>query len=147
MKSGLVIKSTGSRYTVRTADGGLYRCSIRGKFRIHGIKATNPVAVGDRVRFDPASDGESGTITHIEERTNYLIRKSSNLSRQYQLIACNVDMAWLMISLAYPRTLTPFIDRFLVSTEAYRIPVTLLFNKVDLYGPEQMTELEHLWGV
>ena len=144
---GTVIKSTGNTYLVKTEDGSMIRCGIRGKFRIKGIRATNPVAVGDRVGFEWADDAEEGVITSIDERSNYIIRKASNLSREYQLIACNVDLAWLMVSMAFPRTLTPFIDRFLVSAEAYRIPVIILFNKTDLYGPAEEEEMEELSSV
>ena len=147
MEKGIVIKSTGSRYSVRISDGRIIQCSIRGKFRIRGIRATNPVAVGDHVRFDWSRDRESGIIHTIEERTNYIIRRSSKLSKEYQLLACNVDITWLMASMIMPRTLTAFIDRVLVSAEAYRIPVILLFNKTDLYGPCEVAEMEDLWSV
>ena len=131
---GTVIKSTGSQYLVKIEDERIIPCSIKGKFRIKGIRATNPVAVGDHVGFEWLEDETGGIITSIKERSNYIIRKSSNLSKEYQLLATNVDVAWLMISMTLPRTLTPFIDRFLVSAEAYRIPVIILFNKTDLYG-------------
>lgn len=147
LERGTVTKSTGSSYTVRLKDGRIIQCSIRGKFRIKGIRATNPVAVGDHVRFVWSEDHSSGIITSIEERTNYIIRKSSKLSKEYQLVACNVDTAWLMISMVLPRTQTPFIDRFLVSAEAYRIPVIILFNKTDLYGAKEEAEMEELWSV
>ena len=134
MEEGSVIKSTGSWYTVKKSDGSIINCGIKGKFRIKGIRATNPVAVGDRVSFEYDEDRTKGVITSIETRTNYIIRRASNLSKEYQLLACNVDLAWLMISMVLPRTFTAFIDRFLVSAEAYRIPVIVLFNKTDLYG-------------
>lgn len=144
---GTVIKSTGSWFTVKLPDNRIVRCGIRGKFRIKGIRATNPVAVGDHVNFEWSEDRNTGIITSIEERTNYIIRKSSKLSKEYQLLATNVDKAWLMISMVLPRTLTPFIDRFLVSAEAYRIPVIILFNKTDLYGDQEYAEMEDLWMV
>lgn len=144
MKEGIVIKSTGSRYTVKTADGAIVPCGIRGKFRIKGIRATNPVAVGDRVRFEMSVDEEAGTIISIGKRSNYIIRRASNLSKEYQLLACNVDLTWLMVSLVSPRTHTAFIDRFLASAEAYRIPVILLFNKTDLYGEAELAEMQEL---
>jgi len=144
---GTVVKSTGSQYLVKIADKRIIPCSIRGKFRIKGIRATNPVAVGDHVGFEWLDDESGGIITSIKERTNYIIRKASNLSREYQLMASNVDLAWLMISMTLPRTLTPFIDRFLVSAEAYRIPVIILFNKTDLYGDPEKEEMEHLKSV
>ena len=144
MEEGIVIKSTGSQYTVKTASGIIVRCGIRGKFRIKGIRATNPVAVGDKVRFERNVDGESATIVSIGTRSNYIIRRASNLSKEYQLLACNVDLAWLMISIVSPRTSSAFIDRFLVSAQAYRIPVIILFNKIDLYGEDEIRELEEL---
>ena len=144
---GIVIKSTGSRFTVKLPDKRIVPCGIRGKFRIKGIRATNPVAVGDHVNFEWSDDQTTGIITAIEERTNYIIRKSSKLSKEYQLLASNVDIAWLMISMILPRTLTPFIDRFLVSAEAYRIPVIILFNKTDLYGEKELLEMESLSAV
>jgi len=146
-ENGTVIKSTGSRYLVRTANGRTVPCTIRGKFRISGIRATNPVAVGDHVRFEWTADQESGIIHFIEERTNYIIRRSSKLSSEYQLLAANVDIAWLMVSLMMPRTLKGFIDRILVSAEAYRIPVILLFNKTDLYGHGENSEMDELWSI
>lgn len=147
LEKGTVIKSTGSRYTVKLADQRIIPCGIRGRFRIKGIRATNPVAVGDQVGFEWSEDKRSGIIISIEERSNYIIRKSSKLSKEYQLLACNVDMAWLMVSMALPRTLTPFIDRFLVSAEAYRIPVMILFNKIDLYDEAAMEEMAYLKSV
>ena len=144
---GTVIKSTGSQYLVKLEDEKIIPCSIRGKFRIKGIRATNPVAVGDHVGFEWLEDESGGIITSIRERSNYIIRKSSNLSKEYQLLATNVDLAWLMISMILPKTLTPFIDRFLVSAEAYRIPVIILFNKTDLYGDSEHEEMKHLKSV
>ena len=147
LEKGTVIKSTGSRFLVRIRNNRMVQCSIKGKFRIKGIRATNPVAVGDHVSFEWVEGERTGIITKIEERTNYIIRKSSKLSKEYQLIACNVDMAWLMISMVLPKTLTAFIDRFLVSAEAYRIPVIILFNKTDLYEAEAFTEMAHLRSI
>jgi len=123
-------------------DGRIVPCGIKGKFRMKGIRATNPVAVGDRVIFEWSEDQSTGIIISIGDRTNYIIRKSSNLSKEYQLLACNVDVAWLMISMILPRTLSQFIDRFLISAEAYRIPVIILFNKIDLYGKIEKNEME-----
>lgn len=143
LKSGLVIKSTGSWYYVLDSQGERIPCKIRGTYRIRGIRATNPVAVGDRVSFQ-MNDDESGVITDIAERKNYIIRKSANLSREYQLIAANIDQAVLMISLTRPRTHLAFIDRFLVSAEAFRIPVVLLFNKTDLYSDQETEEMNGL---
>ena len=147
LEKGIVIKSTGSWFTVKLPDGRIVPCGIRGKFRIRGIRATNPVAVGDHVRFEWSEDLTTGIITTIDKRTNYIIRKSTKLSKEYQLLASNVDAAWLMVSLVLPKTLTPFIDRFLISAEAYRIPVIILFNKIDLYGEMEQDEMEYLWSV
>jgi len=131
--TGLVIKNTGSWYTVLTDDGQTIDCKIKGNFRLKGIRSTNPVAVGDRVTLSPSfSQGEGAFITAIEDRRNYIIRKSQNLSKQSHIIAANVDQAFLVVTLQYPETSTTFIDRFLASAEAYSVPVVLLFNKVDL---------------
>ena len=128
---GLVIKNTGSWYTVLTDDNQLLDCKVKGNFRIKGIRSTNPVAVGDRV-----SVGEGNWITEIEDRRNYIIRKSINLSKQSHIIAANVDQAILVVTVANPQTSTTFIDRFLASAEAYRVPVILVFNKTDLLDEE-----------
>ena len=124
---GLVVKNTGSWYTVRTDDGQLLDCKIKGNFRLKGIRTTNPVAVGDRVEVN-----EEGWIVAIEDRRNYIIRKSINLSKQSHIIAANVDQAFLVVTVVNPQTSTTFIDRFLASAEAYRVPVVLIFNKTDL---------------
>ena len=124
---GLVIKNTGSWYTVLGDDGQLLDCKVKGNFRIKGIRSTNPVAVGDRVIV-----GEGNWITEIEDRKNYIIRKSINLSKQSHIIAANVDQALLVVTVTNPQTSTTFIDRFLASAEAYRVPVILVFNKTDL---------------
>jgi ribosome biogenesis GTPase len=128
---GVVVKSTGSWYSVLTDDGVQLDCRIRGKFRIQGLKSTNPVAVGDRVLLDV--NGEDYLISKILERKNYIIRKSVNLSKQVHIIAANIDQAFLIVTLASPTTSVGFIDRFLVTAEAYQIPTVLVFNKVDLY--------------
>ena len=130
---GLVIKNTGSWYTVLTDDGQLLDCKIKGNFRIKGIRSTNPVAVGDRVTV-----GEGNWITEIEDRRNYIIRKSINLSKQSHILAANVDQAFLVITVSKPETSTTFIDRFLASAEAYRVPVILIFNKVDLLSDDEL---------
>ena len=124
---GLVIKNTGSWYTVLTDDGQLLECKVKGNFRIKGIRSTNPVAVGDRVTV-----GEGNWIVAIEDRRNYIIRKSINLSKQSHILAANVDQALLVVTVVTPQTSTTFIDRFLASAEAYRVPVILVFNKTDL---------------
>jgi ribosome biogenesis GTPase len=124
---GLVIKNTGSWYSVLTDDGQLLECKVKGNFRIKGIRSTNPVAVGDRVTV-----GEGNWIVAIEDRRNYIIRKSINLSKQSHILAANVDQALLVVTVVTPQTSTTFIDRFLASAEAYRVPVILVFNKTDL---------------
>lgn len=129
---GLVIKNTGSWYTVQTDDGQLLDCKVKGNFRLRGIRSTNPVAVGDRVCVS-----EENFITEIEDRRNYIIRKSINLSRQSHIIAANVDQALLVITVSRPQTNTTFIDRFLASAEAYRVPVVLIFNKTDLLDDDE----------
>ena len=136
--SGLVIRNTGSWYTVKTDDGGqLVDCKIKGNFRLKGIRSTNPVAVGDRVTIVPNQEG-TAFITAIHDRRNYIIRKSSNFSKQSHIIAANVDLAVLVVTVNYPQTATTFIDRFLASAEAYRIPVVLVFNKTDLLTDEEL---------
>ena len=127
---GLVVKNTGSWYIVRTDDGQLLECKVKGNFRLKGIRSTNPVAVGDRVTV--SMSGEAAWITEIEDRRNYIIRKSINLSKQSHILAANVDQALLVVTVACPETATTFIDRFLASAEAYRVPVILAFNKSDL---------------
>ena len=129
---GLVIKNTGSWYTVLTDDGQLVDCKIKGNFRLKGIRSTNPVAVGDRVTVS------DNFITDIEPRCNYIIRKSINLSKQSHIIAANVDQAFLVVTVVNPQTSTTFIDRFLASAEAYRVPVVLIFNKTDLLDEEML---------
>jgi ribosome biogenesis GTPase len=143
---GVVYKSTGSWYTVKSKDGDFYECRIKGKFRIQGIKSTNPVAVGDVVTFDVEKIGDEtiGIITKIAERKNYIIRKSVNLSKQTHIIAANLDQVFVMITLNNPPTSTSFIDRFLVTSEAYHIPAILLFNKVDSYNEEELGEIKYL---
>ena len=137
---GLVIRNTGSWYTVLTDDGSTVDCKIKGNFRIKGIRSTNPVAVGDRVTISSLSTGgqEGAWITEIEDRRNYIIRKSINLSKQSHILAANVDQALLVVTVVKPETSTTFIDRFLASAEAYRIPVILVFNKTDLLSEEEL---------
>lgn len=133
---GLVIRNTGSWYEVRTTDGQLLSCKVKGNFRLRGIRSTNPVAVGDWV------ETEGGFITDILDRRNYIIRRASNLSKQSHIIAANVDLAGLVVTVAHPETNTTFIDRFLASAEAYRVPVVLIFNKVDLYDEDERRYLD-----
>lgn len=133
---GLVTKSTGSWYQVLGNDGNRYECRIKGIFRTQGIKTTNPIAVGDRVEFEIEQGQQSAVITKLEPRKNYIIRRSVNLSKQTQIIGANLDLALLVVTLASPPTSTGFIDRFLVTAEAYGIPAALVFNKLDLFSEE-----------
>lgn len=142
--TGIVTKSTGSWYTVRDDNQQVVNCRIRGKFRIQGIKSTNPVAVGDRVDFDMESDAQNAIITHIHERKNYIIRKSVNLSKQTHIIAANIDQVFLLVTLLEPKTFTSFIDRFLATAEAYSIPAILLFNKLDIYSKDLLKKKQEL---
>jgi len=143
LKKGIVIKSTGSWYTIKTEQGSLIESRIKGNLRLKGIRSTNPIAVGDQVeltetREDSNADGITvGLISKIFPRKNYIIRKSPNLSKESHIIAANIDQAFLIVTIQYPVTTTTFIDRFLVSAEAYRIPCHVIFNKTDLYDEEQ----------
>lgn len=143
---GTVYKSTGSWYTVKTDEGSTYNCRIKGKFRIKDIKSTNPVAVGDLVIFDLETTGDEtvGVISEIVDRKNYIIRKSVKLSKQTHIIAANIDLVFLMVTLNNPKTYTIFIDRFLATSEAYDIPTVLLFNKIDTYNDDELVEIKYL---
>lgn len=148
-QEGLVIRNTGSWYVVLTDCGQTFECKVKGNFRLKGIRSTNPVAVGDRVRITPGADGETALIVEISDRRNYIIRRASNLSKQSHIIAANIDQAALLITVSYPEVSTTFIDRFLASAEAYRIPVLLLFNKIDLCSPDELQYMEavcHLYS-
>jgi len=138
---GTVIRNTGSWYVVRTDDDQLFDCKVKGNFRLQGIRSANPVAVGDRVTLVPDTNGNTAFISHIEERRNYIIRKASNLSKQSHIIAANIDQAALIVTLSHPETSTTFIDRFLASAEAYRVPTILIFNKTDLYDEDELRYL------
>ena len=142
---GVVLKSTGSWYQVRSFESGeLFNCRIKGKFRVAGIKSTNPIAVGDVVHFHLEDHQEGqGIISAIQDRKNYIVRKSVNLSKQVHIIASNMDQALLVTTLAQPMTSTGFMDRFLSTAEAYSIPTIIVFNKIDLYDEEEMMELEY----
>ena len=133
---GFVTKNTGSWYSVKTDDGKVVECKIKGNFRLKGIRSTNPVAVGDHVEIALNQEG-TAFITHIDERRNYIIRKSQNLSKQSHIIAANVDQAFLIVTVNYPQTSTTFIDRFLASAEAYSVPVVLVFNKRDILSDDE----------
>jgi len=143
---GVVYKSTGSWYTIKSFEGVFYECKIKGKFRIEGIKSTNPIAVGDQVEFEVETKGDEtlGIINKIRPRENYIIRKSVNLSKQTHIIAANVDVAFLLVTLNNPPTFTSFIDRFLVTAQAYQIKAVLLFNKMDSYNQEEILEINYL---
>ena len=144
--TGIVYKSTGSWYQVKSEDGNFHECRIKGKFRIKDIKSTNPIAVGDKVEFDLEKNGdeEKGVIKTILDRDNFIVRKSVNLSKQTHIIASNIDQVFLLITINNPPTFTTFIDRFLVSTRAYRIDTILVFNKIDSYEIEERAEILYL---
>ena len=144
--TGLVYKSTGSWYTVKADSGDFYECRIKGKFRIKGIKSTNPVAVGDIVDFDleTTNDAVTGVISNIHERKNYIIRKSVNLSKQVHIIASNIDKVFLLVTINNPVTTTSFIDRFLVTAEAYGIEAIIIFNKIDTFTEETLDDQLYL---
>lgn len=142
-EQGTVIRSSGSVYGVRTADGALVDCRVKGNFRLKGIRSTNPVAVGDHVRFVVREDG-TAYITEILDRKNYIVRKASNLSKQSHILAANLDLCFLVVTISHPATATTFIDRFLAAAEAYRVPVVLVFNKTDLYNEAEREELGYL---
>lgn len=144
--TGTVYKSTGSWYTVKTNLGAVYQCRIKGKFRLKGIKSTNPIAVGDRVDFEleTNNDTTTGVINTIHDRKNYIVRKSVNLSKQTHIIASNIDQVFLLITIDNPPTFTSFIDRFLVTAEAYAIKTVLLFNKIDAYDEATLDEVRYL---
>jgi ribosome biogenesis GTPase len=145
LTKGVVVKSTGKWYNVTLDDGSEVKCRIRGRLRLDGLRTTNPISVGDVVHVSEEVDGEGNrTIESFEPRRNYIVRKSTNLSKQKQIIAANIDRAYLVVTLKSPETQLAFIDRFLVSAEAFRIPTTLLFNKTDLLNPDEMEYLEAL---
>lgn len=135
---GIVAKSTGSWYSVRLPNGNYLDCRLRGQFRLQGIKSTNPVAVGDHVEVSISNEANEGIITSIGDRKNYVIRKATNLSKQTHIIAANLDQGILIATLAQPRTSMGFIDRFLCTCEAYEVPASIVFNKIDFYNKEQL---------
>lgn len=147
MKTGIVIKSVGSRYKVLTQDGVTVECILRGKLRTKGAQTTNPVAVGDKVLIDTENNFDPGIITGIIERKNYILRKASNLSKEAQIIAANIDQALLIVTVKMPKTHTEFIDRFLATSEAYRITSKIIFNKTDLYNREEYERMDYLISV
>ena len=140
----MVIKSTGSRYRVLCGSGKIVECTIKGKFRVKELRTTNPVAVGDNVLFELEKGGITGVITGVLERKNHLLRKASNLSKESQVIAANIDQLFLMITIILPETPIEFIDRFLITAEAYRVPACIIINKTDLYGDPEKERMEHI---
>jgi ribosome biogenesis GTPase / thiamine phosphate phosphatase len=145
IKEGIVYYSTGSDYKVKS-DGVFYKCKIKGKLRIKQIETTNPIAVGDKVSFSIEKNKKStvGLISEVKERNNYIIRKSVNLSKQFHIIASNIDQVFLMVTIKEPKTFTSFIDRFLVTAEAYKIKVIILFNKIDICSNDELKQLDVL---
>jgi len=141
--TGLVVKNTGSWYQVKTEDGELFECKIKGNFRLKEIRSTNPIAVGDQVEFEKNVDG-TAMIHTICDRRNYIVRRSSNLSKQFQILAANLDLVALLVTVNYPETSLVFIDRFLATAEAYRVPACIVFNKIDRYSAEEMEYLDAL---
>ncbi|HUX55805.1 MAG TPA: ribosome small subunit-dependent GTPase A [Bacteroidales bacterium] len=144
MEKGVVLKSTGSNYKVLGGKGVITNCSVKGKLRIKALRTTNPIAVGDNVRFELDNKTGTGIITAVLDRKNYILRKSSNLSKQSQIIAANIDQVFLMITIILPETPVEFIDRFLITAEAYRVPAKIVINKTDLYGEEEIEKMEYL---
>jgi len=140
----MVIKSTGSRYRVLCDSGNIVECTIKGKFRVKELRTTNPVAVGDNVLFEYEKRGNTGIITEVLERKNHLLRKASNLSKESQVIAANIDQLFLMITIILPETPVEFIDRFLITAEAYRVPACIIINKTDLYGDPEKERMEQI---
>jgi ribosome biogenesis GTPase len=147
LETGIVIKSVGSRYKVLTNAGETIDCVLRGKLRVKGVETTNPVAVGDNVLIDESENNKTGIITEVLERRNYILRKASNLSKQSQIIAANLDQVLLMVTIILPQTPVEFIDRLLITAEAYRIPAKIIFNKTDLYNKDDLKRMEHLFSV
>ncbi|HEY6159657.1 MAG TPA: ribosome small subunit-dependent GTPase A, partial [Bacteroidia bacterium] len=143
---GTILKSTGSRYIVLSEKGERVDCRVRGKLRLEGIKATNPVSAGDHVLFEMDGPG-SGSICELLPRKNYIIRKATNLSKQAHIIAANIDQAFVVVTLAFPRTSTGFIDRFLATAEAYDVPANIVFNKMDIYTEEGLDEVENVTAI
>jgi ribosome biogenesis GTPase / thiamine phosphate phosphatase len=144
LEKGVVLKSTGSRYRILCNDGKILECTIKGKLRIMELRTTNPIAVGDNVLFEIDRKSNSGIITEVLDRTNYILRKASNLSKHSQIIAANVDQVFLMITIISPETPVEFIDRFIITAEAYRIPATIIINKTDLYGDQEVEKMKYL---
>ena len=144
LEKGIVLKSTGSRYRVLYSERDIINCSIKGKLRIEEFRTTNPIAVGDNILFEFDRKTNSGIITEVLDRKNWILRKATNLSKHSQIIAANIDQVFLMITIILPETQIEFIDRFLISAEAYRVPARIIINKTDLYGEEESSKMEYL---
>jgi ribosome small subunit-dependent GTPase A len=147
LEKGVVLKSTGSRYRILYEEGKIIDCSIKGKLRIKEFRTTNPIAVGDNILFEIDRKTNSGIITEVLDRRNWILRRSSNLSRHSQILAANIDQVFLMITIILPETPVEFIDRFLISAEAYRVPASIIINKTDLYVDEESARMEYLESI
>jgi len=147
LEKGVVLKSTGSNYKVLTDGEKVLDCSVKGKLRIKELRNTNPIAVGDNVLFEIDEKNNSGIITEVLDRRNYILRKATNLSKHSQIIAANIDQVFLMITIIFPETPVEFIDRFLITAEAYRIPARIIINKTDLYGEDELAKMEYLESI
>jgi ribosome biogenesis GTPase len=147
LEKGIVLKSTGSRYRILYDDGKIIDCSIKGKLRIKEIRTTNPVAVGDNILFEIEKKTNSGIITEVLDRRNYILRKASNLSKHSQILAANIDQVFLMITIILPETPVEFIDRFLITAEAYRVPAKIIINKTDLYEEDELAKMEYIESI
>jgi len=147
LEKGVVLKSTGSRYRVLYDEGKIIDCSIKGKLRIKEFRTTNPIAVGDNILFELDIKTNSGIITEVLDRRNWILRKSSNLSKHSQILAANIDQVFLMITIILPETPVEFIDRFLITAEAYRVPARIIINKTDLYGENESAKMEYLESI
>jgi len=147
LENGVVLKSTGSRYRVLYGEGKTINCSIKGKLRISEFRTTNPIAVGDNILFEIDRKSNSGIITEVLDRRNWILRKASNLSKHSQILAANIDQVFLMITIILPETPIEFIDRFLITAEAYRVPAKIIINKTDLYSENELTKMEYLESI
>jgi ribosome biogenesis GTPase len=147
LEKGVILKSTGSRYRVLYGNGTIIDCSVKGKLRTTEFRTTNPIAVGDNILFELDRKSNSGIITEVLDRRNWILRKASNLSRHSQILAANIDQVFLMITIILPETPVEFIDRFLISAEAYRVPAGIIINKTDLYGEDETAKMEYLESI
>lgn len=147
MEKGVILKSTGSRYRVLYGNGTIIDCSVKGKLRTTEFRTTNPIAVGDNILFELDRKSNSGIITEVLDRRNWILRKASNLSKHSQILAANIDQVFLMITIILPETPVEFIDRFLISAEAYRVPAGIIINKTDLYGEDETAKMEYLESI